>query len=206
MSKDWDDFIESLDGGGGDWVHSPDLTALSKLQGTERERALQLLSSRLTIGDPRTSRTLGVLADPRAKTALEAHLTAATGRDRVATANALLKQSPGQPAAVKAVKDGLANPDLGIANEALDAAPLVGKPIVDTLLATAVLHPIRDIRVGAIKNALFLTGVNPSPHSWDHRDEIVNLVMGDRDERRTAFASLCQRMNVDLNAYRGPRP
>jgi hypothetical protein len=84
------------------------------------------------------------------------------------------------------VKLGLANPELGIALESLDAAKPAGTPIVDTLLAIAVMHPIDSIRIGAIETASFPPGVNPSSSSWDHRDEMLGLTTGDRDARRAA--------------------
>jgi hypothetical protein len=206
VSVEWDEFIESLEGGDRQWVNSVNRKALARLKGDERERAIQLLMSRLNLGSPRISRAFGVLSDPRVRTALEAHLSAATGADKVATASALLELSPGHAAAIKAVKEGLANPGLVVANEALNAAEIAGKPIVDALLATGVMHPRPHTRIGAIKTALFLTGVNPSTMSWDHRDEIVGLAKGDRDTRRQSFAKLCQLMGVDLTQYRGPRP
>jgi hypothetical protein len=206
VTADWDEFIESVEGPDRQWINSVNREALSRLQGSERERAIQLLFSKLNVGWPKISRALGVLQDPRVRTALEAHLSGASGADKVAAAHALLELSPGHPAAIKAVKEGLANPDLVIAREALGAAEIAGRPIVDALLATAVMHPRPNVRTGAIKTALFITGVNPSRLSWDHRDEIMGLVEGDRDTRRRSFANLAQLMSVDLNTYRGPRP
>jgi hypothetical protein len=206
VTVEWDEFIGSVNSPSRDWANSFNRKALSQLKGDERERAIQLLLSRLNVGDPRVSRALGVLPDPRVRVALESHLSTATGKDKVATARALLELSPGHAEAIKAVKQGLANPDLSVALEALNAAEVAGKPLLDALLATAVMHPEETIRVGAIKLALFLTGVNKSRASWDHRDLIVGLVNGDRATRKQSFVDLAQLMAIDLNAYRGPRP
>lgn len=206
MTTEWDQFYESYASGSLDWVNSLDRQALSQLKGEERERAIQLLLSELPVGSARITRALGVLPDPRVKAALEAHLDSAKGQDKVATARALLEQSPGHAAAVKAVKEALANPDLAVADEAQDAAIVAGPATLEALLAASLMQPDPHTRIGAIKAALFITGVNPSPLSWNHRDEIVALARGDRAAKRAAFASLCRRMNIDLNAYRGPRP
>jgi len=206
VTTDWNEFIESLEGPDREWVNSVNLTALEKLKGDERERAIQLLLSKLNVGWPKVSRALGVLPDPRVRTALEAHLSVAQRSDKVATANSLLKLSPGHPAAIKAVKEGLASPDILVSDEALEAAEVAGKPIVGALLATGVMHPSPITRIGAIKAALSITGVNPSSRSWDHRDEIVGLARGDRDTRRASFVKLAQLMGLDLNTYVGPRP
>src|SRR4051812_3472908 len=136
MTIEWDQFIESLESPSREWCNSVDRSALSRLTGDERERAIQLLLSRLNIGDPRVSRALGVLPDPRVRIALESHLSATAGKDKVAAARALLELSPGHPAAIKAVKEGLGNPDYGVALEALNAAEVAGKPLLDALLAT----------------------------------------------------------------------
>jgi hypothetical protein len=119
---EWDQFIESVQSPSREWSNSFDREALSKLEGDERERALQLLVSRLDVGDPRVSRALGVLPDPRVLVALEAHLSQATGKDKVATARALIEQVPGQAAALQAIEEGLANPSYSVTYEALNAA------------------------------------------------------------------------------------
>lgn len=206
MTKNWDLFIESLDGGLREWSNSVDRKALSELQGSERERALLLLLSRLSIGSPKVARALGVLPDPRVSKALEAHLPVAQGADKVATASALLELG-GSSSALNAVAEGLRNPELSVANEALKAALLAGKPIVPELLATGVSHPRESVRIGALKTALYLCGSSTSPLSWDHRDLILGLAKdGPPEPRRAAFASLCGMLGIDAQAYSGPRP
>src|SRR4029077_18343661 len=91
MTAAWDQFIESVQGGGRDWINSVDLTALSQQQGQELEEAKTLLISRMNAADLRASRALGTLPDPRVQKALEAHLPLAGGADRVATAASLLR-------------------------------------------------------------------------------------------------------------------
>ncbi|HET6331817.1 MAG TPA: hypothetical protein VFG30_01320 [Polyangiales bacterium] len=206
MTREWDLFIESVESPSREWSNSFDCAALSTLHGEERERAIEMLLLRMSVGDWRASRALGRLSDPRVRTALEAHLPEATEHDKMATANALLQQSPDHAAAIEAVKQGLASAEILESSEALNAAELVGKPILDDLLATAVTQPRERMRIGAIKLALFLTGVNKSRMVWDHRELIVGLATGDADERRRSFAKLCALMSVDLTDYRGPRP
>jgi hypothetical protein len=203
---EWDQFIESLESPSREWCNSVDRSALSRLTGDERERAIQLLLSKLDVGWAKVSRAFGVLPDPRVQAAVEKHLTTAAGHDKLATACALLELIPGHAKAIEAVKEGLASPDPLTSDEALRAAELIGKPILEDLVAAAVTHPDRSLRIGAIKLALFHTGVNKSRMSWEHRDLIVALATGGTDERRYAFAQLCGLMGVDLNAYRGPRP
>jgi hypothetical protein len=208
MTNDWKQFIESLEGGGRDWVKNVDLTALGALKDDELEQALLRLLVRLQAGDARAARALGTLQDARIAPALEARLSTATGRDQVATAASLLHLvgAGGSPQALRIIRSALSNPDQGVATEAVDASVLVGRPVVEALLTAAFRHPVSNVRVGAIKRALFITGVNKSPGSWEHRDEIVALVNSEPIARRQAFATLCQRMGIDLQTYLGPRP
>ncbi|MET0391436.1 MAG: hypothetical protein ABW321_36010 [Polyangiales bacterium] len=208
MTADWDLFIESLDGGNREWANSLDTTALTNLQGQEREDAIQLLLARLSTGSARISRALGLLPDPRVVKALELHLPVARGADRVATASSLLQLgSPQRQQALTAIAQGLAEPDLVVASEALKAAAeQAGVAVLHPLIATAVTHPIENIRVGAIKTALFVSGVTDSPLGWTYRTEIVGLVRGTPDVQRQSFDVLCGLMKVDLTTYTGPRP
>jgi hypothetical protein len=205
MTVEWDQLMESF-GPSREWSNSFDCTALSRLQGDERERAIELLLVKMSVGDWRASRALGGLPDARVRSALEAHLSEAIEHDKMATANALLQQSPDHAVAIEAVRSGLASVEILESSEALDAAALVGKPIIDALLATAVTQPRERMRVGAIKLALFLVGVHKSRMVWDHRELILGLAKGDADERRHSFAELCELMSVDLTTYPGPRP
>lgn len=207
MTRVWNRFIESLDGGLREWVNSVDRAALAALKGDERERAIALLINRLSIGSQKVARALGVLPDPRGRKALEAHLHVAKGGDKVATASALLEIGVSSPSAMRAIEEGLHDPDLGVANEALKVAPVAGKAILPALLAAGVSHPRENIRVRAIKMALNLQGLTETPLSWDHRDEILGLTRGNTPEqRRAAFASLCGLLGIDPQTYQGLRP
>src|SRR3954469_3814690 len=95
MTIEWDQFIESLDSPSREWCNSVDRSALSRLIGDERERAIELLLSKLEVGWAKVSRAFGVLQDPRVEAALGKHLTTAAGHDKMAAAYALLELIPG---------------------------------------------------------------------------------------------------------------
>ena len=163
-----------------------------------------MLIRRLSIGSPRIARALGALPDPRVQSALELHLATAHGADKVATAAALLELG-GSSAALNTIESGLLDRDPAVSDEALQAAPLAGPAIVATLLAAGVTHPHPPMRIGALKMALYISGVTSSPLSWDHRDEILGLAKGATPEaRRAAFRALCQLLSIDPDAYPGP--
>ena len=196
MNENLRQFLESMESVDREWSASFDVGSLRKLSGDELEYVRQILLSRLMIDDPRVPRALAFVPNEEVLTALRSRLPEAEGWMEIATADALITIEGPTGDTASVIRRGVENPEFLISNRALKTTPKLGKPALEFIIPTMAKHPEKNIRTAAAMNALFLTGVNDSPISWDHREIVVGLASEDRAERQNSFDALCELMGI----------
>jgi hypothetical protein len=196
MTDNLRQFLDSIESADREWAASFDIEALENLRGDELDYVRQILLSRLEIADPRVPRALALVPNDDVVVALRKRLPECEGRMRIATADALIAIEGPRDDTAAIIRQGVENPDFLIANKALRTVPKLGRPSLEFLIPTMARHPEPNIRTAAAMNALFLTGVNDSPLSWDHREIVAGLASEKRAERQQSFDALCELMGI----------
>jgi len=191
QSEDYKRFVESVIGAGPDWRESVDVEALLRLEKDERRAAEERLIERIPLDDSRAPSALAAAECRGAVMPMKRHMPQASGRMKVAMAEALasLEAIPqADPIVAEVLRDGDA--DSGFA--ALAAADEMRSPeIRDALAWAAVHHPTPEVRRAAGANLFYMAGLTDDPLAWDYRP--LYLRLGDEDEakRREAFEEIC---------------
>lgn len=189
-SDEFERFERSFNSISLEWVDDYDLDALSRLHGTERTLAVNLLIGRLAKGDPRAPRAIAGTGIREAIPSLHENLSKFRGEMLVEASMALytLENFEGTK---KHIVQVLYEDDR---NDRLTAAYALrnfySPEIVQALLFVAQTDADRDVRTTAAMSLLIMHKIMSSPFDMSQRDLLIQIDSDDKETKKKGITEL----------------